>query len=411
MTQKKASSGGRAKGTAARTSAKRRKHHNGHRRRRNQLRNRIALLALLALLILVGMFAAVFFIKNANRERSTEALAVNYSTLVPEATAQPLPEATPAPTPEPTPEPTEAPTAEPTPAPTPFAYLPVVYEGDPPTKQIAITVDDCFQPENLKEIIKLAVKNDGKLTLFPIGENIQRADMPTILQACVFKLGFEIENHTWSHQRIFRIPEREMAEEIWKQHMAVNKALNANYQQHFLRLMGGDGVNDQRTHNYLSQLGFKGIAGWSYSGSDAPLEDIKATLKPGMIYLFHTTDPDTEKLRKFIPWVHEQGYEMVTLNELVGLPENQVSEWKDETMPEPRAYQVDYHTHKKGDYAWIIVQMQERLRQDGYLKMDGPSTGYYGDQTAKAVAAFQKANGLDATGEADAATQRAILGQ
>ena len=54
--------------------------------------------------------------------------------------------------------------------------------------------------------------------------------------------------------------------------------------------------------------------------------------------------------------------------------------------------------------------MQDRLRQDGYLKMDGPSTGYYGDQTAAAVSAFQAAAGMTVTGDADAATQAAILG-
>lgn len=419
MTQKKrpARGGTGTKKPAARVSPKHGNVHAGrHSRKKKKNRVLIPVLALCALTIALGVFAVSFIIRGTRHNQEAEALAVTYSTLVPEATeaAQVLPLPTAAPTaepmPRPTAEPTMEPTAEPTAAPTLFAYLPVVYRAETKAKRIAITVDDCYQLENLKEIIKLAVKNKGRLTLFPIGENIAKHDMPEILQACVYKLGFEIENHTWSHQRVFRLSEMEMAEEIWKQRRALNQALQANYQEHFFRLMGGDGVGDQRIHNYLSQLGFLGIAGWSYSGSDAPLEDIKSTLAPGMIYLFHTTDPDTKKLREFIPWVRAQGYEMVTLNELLGLESNALSALTDDPMPEPRAFVTDYHTQKKGDYAWIVVQMQDRLREAGYLKMDGPSTGYYGAQTAKAVAAFQEANGLSVTGEADEATQKAILG-
>ena len=314
-----------------------------------------------------------------------------------------------APTPPPTPEPTPEATLAPTASPEPFAYLPVVYRVKTEQRQIAITVDDCYQTENLRQIVDLAAGCGGRLTLFPVGQNVGKAGMADLLQRCVYQMGFEIENHTWSHQRIFRLPEEEMAAEIWKQSQAVNRALKADYQQHFLRLMGGDGASDQRTHNYLEQLGYMGIAGWTFSGSDAPLDQIQGALEPGAIFLFHTTDEDTEKLRQFIPWVQAQGYRMVTLNELLGLEPNAMGTLTEESMPQPRGYAVDYRTHKKGDYAWVIVQMQDRLRAMGYLQMDGPSTGYYGDKTAEAVAAFQSSRGLSVTGEADEQTQRALL--
>ena len=305
-------------------------------------------------------------------------------------------------------QPTATPTAAPTAEPEPFQYLPVFSQGSNTDKRIAITIDDCFQTENLRTLAKLVYSKGGKLTIFPIGENINSPNMPETLRDCV-KAGFEIENHTWSHARIFRLPEQEMAAEIWNQSQALNQLLGVNYEQHFLRLMGGDGNNDQRTHSFLSQLGFKGIADWSLSGSDADLDWIKKSLEPGMIYLFHTTDRDTGILQQFIPWAVKQGYELVTLNELMGFEENAMSEFQVSTMPQPQAYTVDYHTHKKGDYAWIIVQMQDKLRALGYLTMDGPSTGYFGDQTAAALKAFQQNNGLNPTGEADSYTQQVLL--
>ena len=329
----------------------------------------------------------------------------------PEDPVIPLPtvEPTPVPTAEPTPVPTPEPTAEPTPQPTPFAYLPVVYQADTSARRIAVTVDDCYQMENLKTIVQLAEDNGAKLTLFPVGENIERRGMAELLRRCAFDLGYEIENHTYTHARIFRLPEEEMAAEIWKQKNALNEALGVDYNQHFLRLMGGDGETDQRTHNYLKQLGYLGIAKWSVSGSDSDMAHIKKSLAPGQIYLFHTTDADTKKLEEFIPWAVSEGYELVTMNALFNLPENETALLTQQGMPAPAAYQDDGHTQKMGDYTWVTVQLQDALRRQGYLAMDGPSTGYYGEKTARAVSAFQSAHGLDASGEADATTQRLIL--
>lgn len=332
-------------------------------------------------------------------------MAAPQITLVPDITL--VPEARP--TPSPTPTPTIEPTAEPTPEPTPFAYLPVVYRADTSKKRIAVTVDDCYQYANLATIVSLAEDNDAKLTLFPVGETLENAKTAALVKRCVFDLGFEIENHTYHHARIFRLPEDEMAAEIWNQRAALNQALGVDYNQHFLRLMGGDGETDQRTHNYLKQLGYLGIAKWSVSGSDSDMEQIQNSLAPGKIYLFHTTDADTAKLQEFIPWAVSQGYKLVTLNALLGLPENETALLTQQGMPRPAAYTDDRHTQKVGDYTWSVLQLQEALRSQGYLKIDGPSTGYYGEQTAKAVSAFQADHGLEASGEADADTQRMIL--
>lgn len=290
-----------------------------------------------------------------------------------------------------------------------FEYLPVYRRADTDLKRIAITVDDCYQVNNLKKIVRTAYDNGAKLTLFPIGENLKKEGMAELIRGCVFQLGYEVENHTWSHQRVFRLSESEMAAEIWKQRAAVNQILGVDYQQHFFRLMGGDGNRDQRTHNYLSQLGYIGIADWSLSGSDASMEMIKQSLAPGKIYLFHTTDADMAKLKEFIPYAVSQGYSLVTLNELLGFEDNATGPLTQTAMPEPRAFADDAHTQKQGDYAWRVVEIQDKLKSLGYLSADCPSTGYYGEKTVQAVKAFQQAQGIQPSGEADADTQRRLL--
>ncbi|MDO4865343.1 MAG: peptidoglycan-binding protein [Clostridia bacterium] len=342
---------------------------------------------------------------NDTAARSPEAAqASDAADAAPTSTAAPVTTATPKPTAQPTPEPESEAVPEP-------AKLPVYYRGDAGAKRIAITVDDCYQVANLRRIVSYAEAAGGRLTLFPVGENLSKPGMPALLRRCAFELGYEIENHTYSHARIFRLPEEEMAGEIWRQSAALNRALNADYRQHFLRLMGGDGETDLRIHDYLDQLGYRGIAKWSVSGSDSDLAQIKRKLAPGQIYLFHTTDGDTAKLRAFIPWAVAQGYELVTMNALLGLPENEVSPLSERTMPAPRTCAGDDHTLKVGEYTWTALRLQDRLRKLGYLTMSGPSTGYYGARTAAAVAAYQRSRGLKATGRADAATQRLLLGR
>lgn len=291
-----------------------------------------------------------------------------------------------------------------------YDYLPVYRSGPDTKRRIAITVDDCYQPENLARIAKWAHDAGGKLTIFPIGENLSRKNMDTILKKCALKWGFEIENHTWSHERVFRLPAEEMAAQIWKQDRGVDELLGVRYEQHFFRLMGGDGTTDQRTHSYLKQLGYKGIAEWSCSGSDSTDEEIKKALAPGAIYLFHTTDADAKKLKWFIPYATKQGYKLVTLNRLLGYDHNAVSKLsRDSEMPDPLPYRKDWRTHKAGDYAWDILCMQDKLREMGYLTMDGPSTGYYGEKTRDAIQAYQADHGLPADGVADPRTQKLLL--
>lgn len=394
-------------------------------RRRGRRSNRvywIGAAGCAAVVLIAVVIAAVA--GNASRADDVTAMGVGQTLQLPAEQPTALPtEIPPAATAEPTTQPTQAPTAQPTEEPaaqeTSFEYLPVVKHGSTESKRIAITVDDCFQMENLKAIAMTAYNNGGKLTLFPIGKNVVRDGMPDILKVCVFDMGFEIENHTWSHARIFRLSEEEMAKEIWQQSAAVSAALGVNYQQHFFRLMGGDGEYDQRTHNYLKQLGYLAIADWSISGSDATMEQIKEALKPGAIYLFHTTDSDTAKLKEFIPYAVSQGYELVTLNELCGLEENATSDIStlETTMPKPQEYAVEYREQKKGDYSWSVVCIQQKLAELGYLDghsktatQGNPADGVYGDSTVEAIRKFQSDNGLPATGVADVETQTRLFG-
>lgn len=63
---------------------------------------------------------------------------------------------------------------------------------------------------------------------------------------------------------------------------------------------------------------------------------------------------------------------------------------------------------RQGSKGEEVAALQEKLIEMGYL--DDVADGAYGPKTAAAVRAFQEANGMEATGVADAATQEALMG-
>ena len=77
-----------------------------------------------------------------------------------------------------------------------FEYLPVYSKVDTFERKIAITVDDCFQVGNLQTIANSAVKNGGKLTLFPIGENLTKNGMEHTLYV-------SDDAHVWKNWRLY----------------------------------------------------------------------------------------------------------------------------------------------------------------------------------------------------------------
>ena len=68
---------------------------------------------------------------------------------------------------------------------------------------------------------------------------------------------------------------------------------------------------------------------------------------------------------------------------------------------------TEYTTLREGDQGDAVLAMQERLAELGYLTEE--YDGYYGSHTAQCVEEFQTTNGLDATGVADADTQRMLF--
>lgn len=283
-------------------------------------------------------------------------------------------------------------------------FMPMLSRANTTEKIIAVTVDDCFQADNLSQIVKCALDNGAKLTIFPIGTNLEKQSVAQIIRTS-WECGMEIENHTYSHKGTYHYDDNGMASDIFRQSVLLDRALGVNYKQHFFRPKGGDERFDQRTHAYIRQNGFAAMALWTQSGSVDPMDSLLEGLAPGNIYLFHTTDNDLKKIQQFIPAAVQAGYRLVTLNEMFGLPANETAALSTAPTEAPplASFRVQAMTLKATAYARASAVVQARLIELGW--MHGEPTGVYGKTTAACVKLFQSAVGIAADGVAGHDTQ------
>ena len=413
--------------TDSRTGFKRKVPRGRARQRAAQRRLRLIICGGTAAVVLIALLVVALLPKGGAPDRAVsqpvegalqaegEPLTVQAPAEADAAAAEPV-AATPMPEPTPTPQGDTVSFASlraaTRPTPTAPGYGLVFSEADTEEKIIAITVDDCFQAENLQKMVDKAIEVGGKFTIFPIGQNVLKQAQSEVLKYA-WEHGFELENHTFTHNGLYRCSDEVMAKEVYMQQMALSHILGVEYQCHFLRPKGGDARRDQRMQVYAEQLGYYGIAHWSCAGSTSTEREIARALKPGAIYLFHTTTTnDLDKLLDFMPYAVEKGYRLVTLNEMFGYPENETKPLtgpaKDYPVPPLQPYSRFYDVYKPTRYSWGVYLLQQKLIELGYMK--GEPDGVYGRDCAKHVKAYQKDHGMEQTGVADVALQEQIFG-
>lgn len=184
-------------------------------------------------------------------------------------------------------------------------------------KRIAITFDDgptLFTPM----VLELLSNYNAKATFFCIGNQVQQ--YPSILQQTLAE-GHLIGNHTQTHTtRIGFLSADEVYQEIILAEQTIQNTIGIRpmwYRPPF-------GVTNPKIAKALSKTDYK-IAGWNIRSLDTVIEKeqriferIKHKIKPGAIILLHdTTERSVQALELLLIELTKQGYEMVTLDELL----------------------------------------------------------------------------------------------
>ena len=208
--------------------------------------------------------------------------------------------------------PTEKPVADLRPQPAAESLLPVFYQANTEELVVAITIDECGSESQIKSILASAAEYGANLTFFPTGTEIAANEE---LWAAAFLGGHEIENHTMTGAQLAGLDAESLIGEIEGQTDLVREIIGAEYAPHFLRTDDLEDDTNAALHALLSERGYMGIARWAQK---TPANF--SSVAPGQILSYAASDAKT--LKTVMRVLSENGYRMVTLNELFAYPDN-----------------------------------------------------------------------------------------
>lgn len=192
-------------------------------------------------------------------------------------------------------------------------------KGDEP-KRIALTFDDGPSEKTTDEILSILERFGVKATFFVIGKNAE--NNPKKIKK-IFDAGHEIGNHTYTHAYINKLSEDKLREEIEKTENILKEITG---QKPVVFRPPGGAYNDASI-SFIEKMGYKcalwsvDTRDWSMPKTDKVVSIIENQTCGGDILLFHDLEhqnnPTPPALEIIIPYLIEQGYEFVSVSELV----------------------------------------------------------------------------------------------
>ena len=283
------------------------KYENGYQNKSKKNKNGSTLVTVILILAIVGV--SVFIIKNAIDKRNQTAVNTIYSNGIVE-----LVTAAPAIAVE-TPEPTQVPrTFETLAGEGENGCVPILYRANTDEKRIAITIDGASKSSKVEELLGVCGTYGAHITFFTSGDELTKL---ASLWPQVILAGHEIESHTYSNSRLAAMTDDEKAYQLDAHTSLLRSIVGEMYSPHFLRTDYLEDDDDASLSALLTERSFYAIVRWAL---DTPTE--LEQIGSGMILRFDLGSTSIETLKNVIWILSENGYEMVTLNELFALGDN-----------------------------------------------------------------------------------------
>ena len=186
--------------------------------------------------------------------------------------------------------------------------------------KIALTFDDGPHPRYTPQIISILKEYDITATFFIIGVNaVLYPDALKEISEC----GYEIGNHTFSHQNLRNKAQSDIIRELSECESAVSQK-NVTLSKIFRPPQGAYTQDAQEVANALGYdiiLWSIDTEDWAHTPPSVIIEKVLSSLKDGDIILMHDyvsgKNTTCDALRTMIPAILERGYEFVTVSELI----------------------------------------------------------------------------------------------
>lgn len=206
-------------------------------------------------------------------------------------------------------------------------------------KKVALTVDDSFALDWTWEIRDLFHEYGIVGTFFPVGVQVHpedRAEWQKILD-----YGNEIGSHNMGHYKMGGSNPWDIIRALGHFQETLDAALGYHYQVNSFRPPFGNTSNEQGNGNpfrhAVELFGYEHVILWEVSQTD-PDQAYHKT-QNGSILLYHARKKDYDCLKELIPRLQADGYEFVTISQLCGFGENEISS-------EPYVYRKEDYENK-----------------------------------------------------------------
>ena len=201
----------------------------------------------------------------------------------------------------------------------------VIRAGSREEPKIAITMDDCFEIAYVKELFELAQEYHIRVTFFPLGTMIREEDAE--LWRAIAESDCEIGSHMYKHVNARNLTSRTIVTWARLTQEQLDRVLGYHYEIRCLRPPYGN-VTDkngsiERIRGAYKAAGYAHAVKWDVSETN-PAKLVRQ-VKNGSILLFHARKRDVSCLKTALPQLLEMGFEPVTVSELLGFGEKQIS--------------------------------------------------------------------------------------
>lgn len=207
-------------------------------------------------------------------------------------------------------------TEEATPAPTPV----------PKDKAVALTFDDGPSRDNDGTILETLQANGAHATFFVLGN---RARVDGDIMQMITGAGCEIASHSWDHPQLSKLKWKKVKSQIDRTDKIVAKLLNG-YEISLLRPPYGSISKTMRKKIKKPMILWSlDTEDWKSRNAKKVFNRVKKEVKDGDIILMHDIHPETaQAVKKIVPWLSEQGYDMLTVSELMARKGKNLEEGK-----------------------------------------------------------------------------------
>lgn len=194
-----------------------------------------------------------------------------------------------------------------------------VRNGSREERRVALTVDDCYSAVHVREILELCDQYGIKVTFFVLGNALKTED--AALWRSAVEAGHEIGSHAYEHRTLTKLSATEVASQLERTQQRVDELLEEHYPLRILRPPYGS--TNYGLEITVEKAGYLAIVRWDVSQTNA--DEAFKRVQNGSILLYHANRKDVDCLEALIPMLLKEGYECVTVSQLLGLDDTEAT--------------------------------------------------------------------------------------